>query len=59
MDESVTLKLTRDQKIKMSEALGVICDELILTQIPEDKNYDIDSLKTPTFYAASQTYPIS
>ncbi|SHJ86879.1 hypothetical protein [Paramaledivibacter caminithermalis] len=54
-----TLELTTDQKKELSEKLGMICDELILSFIPKGSEIKVDDLDAPVLLALGKTFTVS
>lgn len=58
---STTVNLTLEQKRNIFESLGIACDQLVLSYIPDDIDLET-TLKDPNssiLLALSQTYTVS
>lgn len=57
--KKVSINLTRDQRIQMANEMGVICDSLLLSELPKGTSLNSDDLGDNLFLTATKTHPIS
>lgn len=57
--ENATIQLSTAQKKELSEKLGMICDELVLSFIPKGTEIQTDDFDKPMFMVSGKTFTVS
>lgn len=56
---SVVIDITKEQRIKLQKEMGIICDQLVLSELPEDEELRVSDLGENVIVAMNKTYPVS
>lgn len=52
---SVTLDITKEQRIKLQKEMGLVCDQLVFSEMPEDPDLKVGDLGENMVIVMSKT----